>query len=91
MVFPHKPHMGRIEQRVDAQLGVRPSKLDWLVYRLFRWWWRPLLQKDPTLLGRVERLYLLRLLESYRFATPELTGSPSAAGHDSRHSKGIQV
>lgn len=25
----------------------RPTKLDWLVYRFFRWWWNPILQRDP--------------------------------------------
>lgn len=27
----------------------RPTKLDWLVYRLFRWWWNPVLRKNPLL------------------------------------------
>ena len=24
----------------------RPNKLDWLVYRFFRWWWNPILQNN---------------------------------------------
>ena len=28
----------------------RPSKLDWLVYRLFRWWWNPILRRNPNLI-----------------------------------------
>ena len=25
----------------------RPNKIDWIVYRFFRWWWNPILQKRP--------------------------------------------
>lgn len=27
-----------------------PTRLDWLVYRLFRWWWNPILRQNPRLL-----------------------------------------
>lgn len=27
-----------------------PTRLDWLVYRLFRWRWNPILSQNPRLL-----------------------------------------
>jgi hypothetical protein len=29
----------------------RPNKLDWLIYRIFRWWWNPILVKKPSLVN----------------------------------------
>ena len=35
----------------------RPNKLDWLIYRIFRWWWNPILEKKPILvIGIVKEL-----------------------------------
>ena len=31
----------------------RPNKLDWLVYRLFRWWWNPIVRNDIHALDRL--------------------------------------
>jgi hypothetical protein len=28
----------------------RPNKIDWLIYHLFRWWWNPILIKNPHLI-----------------------------------------
>jgi hypothetical protein len=28
----------------------RPTKLDWILYRIFRWWWNPILTKNIHLL-----------------------------------------
>ena len=27
----------------------RPTRLDWLVYRIFRWWWNPIFIDSPIL------------------------------------------
>jgi hypothetical protein len=29
----------------------RPNKIDWIVYRVFRWWWNPILRNNPNLLS----------------------------------------
>lgn len=28
----------------------RPNKLDWLIYRFFRFWWNPILENNPAIL-----------------------------------------
>jgi len=28
---------------------MRPNKFDWLIYRIFRWWWNPILKNNPNL------------------------------------------
>jgi len=27
----------------------RPNKLDWLIYKIFRWWWNPILVGNAEL------------------------------------------
>lgn len=27
----------------------RPNKLDWLIYRIFRWWWNPIFKEKAWL------------------------------------------
>ncbi len=27
----------------------RPTQLDWIIYRIFRWWWNPILSRNPML------------------------------------------
>ena len=26
-----------------------PNKLDWLIYRIFRWWWNPIFRENHNL------------------------------------------
>ena len=28
----------------------RPTQLDWLVYKFFKWWWDPILMSRPVLI-----------------------------------------
>jgi len=27
----------------------RPTKLDWAIYQIFRWWWNPIFRDNPHL------------------------------------------
>lgn len=63
-------HDGR-DKHLDAKLRLRPTKLDWLIYRLFRWWWRRWLHQHPQLTAGIEHLYRTRELADYQFAQCE--------------------
>ena len=26
-----------------------PTKLDWIIYKIFRWWWNPIFRDNPDL------------------------------------------
>jgi len=47
----------------------RPNFIDWLIYKLFRWWWNPVLRKKPLivrgLITEMEKWYEDTFKEEY--------------------------
>jgi hypothetical protein len=36
-----------------------PNKLDWLIYRIFRWWWNPILKENFSIaIGLANEMFL---------------------------------
>lgn len=46
----------------------RPTALDWLIYRIFRWWWNPIFRANPDLTYRLEMAFRHHRLKDYQFA-----------------------
>lgn len=40
----------------------RPNKLDYIVYNIWRWWWNPILRKNPHLAKGIAE-YMLKWVE----------------------------
>ena len=35
-------------------MNEHPTKIDWLVYRIFRWWWNPIFVRNPHLVMAIK-------------------------------------
>jgi hypothetical protein len=48
--YPLSPEGTHTEAKAgEIPASRRPNRLDWLVYRFFRWWWNPILRSKPNL------------------------------------------